>query len=134
MGGPFVVWGVERREDHVELDAVDDTRFRVSYGRVWTDAPAVDDGALVASEKLVGLLKALYVPHVEYRPAHIDGGEVVAPYYLVAPLGVVADLADVPADRQIFRLAAAPRPIFFRRSLADLIDQVGIVGPAWREP
>jgi hypothetical protein len=129
MAGLFVVWGVTRREDHVE---VSDAPFRVAYGHVWGDALANPAGEMVVSDRLAGLIRALYVPHVELVPLELEGAP--RPYFHIAPLGLVPSLVDVPADRQIFRVEGQLQPIYLRRGLAQIIAEVGLSGPECAEP
>jgi hypothetical protein len=120
-------------------------------------------GIVVASEKLVALLKAHKVPYLEYLPLTVldHKNKPVPGYQLVHPVNPVAcldikaskgkkskfvpgrvdeiktlvlDETKIPADRTLFRVAEYPWAIVAHSSLADVISKAGILGIYWLEP
>jgi hypothetical protein len=188
MSNGFVVFGYKRIDGKVSLDRlvnVDDA-FDLMYGRprakgwpsdasfsmradrkdntILTDTLSNTDSLIIASEKLVALLRGRNVASMEYLPLTIFDHKkkpVKTQYYILNPVSLVdcvdvkasggkaspldpdalgsierlvLDERRVPADRQIFRTKSYPQEYVVRKELAEAMDAAGIVGPRWIDP
>ncbi|GAA5182352.1 hypothetical protein GCM10025771_31440 [Niveibacterium umoris] len=119
------------------------------------------DGILVVSARLKTFLKSQDLTHVEYLPLTVEdhkGRAVSEPFFVVHPLQpvdaidleasgcrmsrikkdriqsmekMVLRTAEIPADRQLFRLKGLWGVTLVRESLAQAITAAGFTGLRW---